>query len=378
MMQELSRIVQAHEETLNSGKKAALATVVKVQGSSYRRPGARMLMTDDGRWTGAISGGCLEGDALRKARQAILKNRPTVVTYDTMDDENARRMGVGLGCNGIIDVLIEPMDYLNDQMDLMRVFSDFLQDRQRAVVATVFNIEEGMSSGIGQRLIIDSRGQVLGNLTIDGLREQLLPDMEAALRSGEAASKMYPVAGGCAELSLEVLHPSIALLIFGGGYDASPVVKMAGSLGWQVSVTDDCIAHTGSKRFPGACQVLHAPRKSVVEQLDITPYSFAVLMSHNYDYDIAVLPQLLKTHIGYIGILGPRKRYHKMLNELAMRGQPVSETDQERIFSPVGLDLGAETPEEIALSIVAEIQAVHRKRKGIPLKDKKGHIHERA
>ncbi|MFP4088980.1 MAG: XdhC family protein [Cyclobacteriaceae bacterium] len=377
-MQELRRIVEAYEQTLGSGKKSALATVVKVQGSSYRRSGARMLMTDDGRWTGAISGGCLEGDALRKARQAILRNQPSVVTYDTMDDESASRLGVGLGCNGIIDVLIEPMDYLKAQMDLMQVFKDFLNTRRRAVIATVFNMEEAMQHQMGQRMILDSQGRESSHMQLAGLHDLLRPDMQDALQSGESSVKVYPVAEGRVEVSIEVLHPSIELLIFGGGYDAAPVVKLGSALGWQVTVTDDCIAHTGSKRFPGACQVLHAPREGVVQQLEVTPYTYAVLMSHNYEYDMAVLPQLLKTSIRYIGILGPRKRYHKMLNELAMKGQAVSETDQARVYSPVGLDLGAETPEEIALSIIAEVQATHRKRTGMPLKDKKGHIHERA
>ncbi len=377
-MKELSRIVEAYEQITDNQQKAALATVVKVQGSSYRRPGARMLMTDDGRWTGAISGGCLEGDALRKARQAILSNTPSVVTYDTMSDENASRLGVGLGCNGIIDVLIEPMDYLHAQMDLMGVFKNFLQDRKKAVIATVFNVEESMRDGIGQRLIIDSRNRELGNIDVPFLKEQIYPNALAALDSGQMLHKIYTVERGQVEVSIEVLHPSIELIIFGGGYDAVPVVRLGDALGWQVSVTDDCIAHTGSKRFPGACQVLHAPRESVVENLSITPYTYAVLMSHNYAYDIAVLPQLLASDVQYIGILGPKKRYLRMLDELSQKGIPVSESDQKRIHSPVGLDIGAETPEEIALSIISEIQAVHQGRKGGILKEKKGFIHERA
>lgn len=377
-MKELSRIVEAYEQIADTQQKAALATVVKVQGSSYRRAGARMLMTDDGRWTGAISGGCLEGDALRKARQAILHNQPSVVTYDTMTDENASRLGVGLGCNGIIDVLIEPMDYLHEQMNLMQVFKTFLQNRKRAAIATVFNVEESMQEGIGQRLIIDSQGNELSNITIPHLKEQVRQDILPALEKGQALSKVYPVEKGRVEVSIEILHPSIELIIFGGGYDAAPVVNLGNTLGWQVSVTDDCIAHTGSKRFPGACQVLHAPRENVVDQLSITPYTYTVLMSHNYEYDIAVLPQLLATDVQYIGILGPKKRYIKMLNELEQQGIILSEKDQKRIHSPVGLDIGAETPDEIALSIISEIQATHQHRKGGLLKEKKGFIHERA
>lgn len=377
-MKELSRIVEAYDQIADTQQKAALATVVKVQGSSYRRAGARMLMTDDGRWTGAISGGCLEGDALRKARQAILHNKPSVVTYDTMTDENASRLGVGLGCNGIIDVLIEPMDYLHEQMDLMQVFKYFLQDRKRAAIATIFNVEESMQNGIGQRFIIDSRRHELSNIEDPFLKEQMHPDLLSALEKGQSSHKIYPVEKGRVEVSIEILHPSLELIIFGGGYDATPVVKLGDTLGWQVTVTDDCIAHTGSKRFPGACQVLHAPRENVVEKLSITPYTYTVLMSHNYAYDIAVLPHLLATDVRYIGILGPRKRYLKMLDELAQKGMPVSEEDQQRIYSPIGLDLGAETPDEIALSIISEIQAIHQGRKGGSLKEKQGFIHERV
>lgn len=376
-MKELSRIVEAYDQIANTQQQAALATVVKVEGSSYRRAGARMLMTDDGRWTGAISGGCLEGDALRKARQAILQNKPSVVTYDTMTDENASKLGVGLGCNGIIDVLIEPMDYLHAQMDLMGVFKNFLQDRKRAAIATIFNVEESMQKGIGQRLIIDSQGRELSNIDIPLLKEKLRVDVLGALEDGHSMSKLYTVEKGRVEVSIEILHPSIELIIFGGGYDAAPVVKLGNMLGWQVTVTDDCIAHTGSKRFPGACQVLHAPRENVVEALPITPYTYTVLMSHNYAYDIAVLPHLLASDVQYIGILGPKKRYHKMLDELAQKGIPLGEEDQKRVYSPVGLDLGAETPDEIALSIISEIQAVHQGRKGGLLKEKNGYIHER-
>ncbi|WKN32688.1 XdhC family protein [Porifericola rhodea] len=377
-MKELSRIVEAYQQIKESGQQAALATVVKVQGSSYRRAGARMLMSDDGRWTGAISGGCLEGDALRKARQAILRNTPSVVTYDTMTDENASRLGVGLGCNGIIDVLIEPLGYLEQQLDLMQVFTHFLEDREIAAIATVFNVEESMANIIGQRFIIDSRGNTITNMADPILAQEVRQDLEKVIQNPKNGIRTYTLSQGKVELSIEVLQPSIELVIFGGGYDATPVVKLGTELGWKVSVTDDCVAHTGRKRFPGACQVLHAAREDVVKQLNFTPYTYAVLMSHNFAYDKAVLPQLLATQVQYIGILGPKKRFIKMINELAQEGVMIGEAEQRRVYSPVGLDLGAETPEEIALSIVSEIQAIHRSAKAGMLKNKKGFIHERA
>lgn len=376
-MKELSRIVEAYDQTDFNEKKAALATVVKVQGSSYRRAGARMYITDDGRWVGAISGGCLEGDALRKARQAILQGKPSVVTYDTMNDASATSLGVGLGCNGIIDVLIEPIDYLHKQIDLFSVFKNFLKTRKRSLIATVFNIEESMLEGIGQRLVINSHGKTFCTLQDQYLITKVQEDAKQALQIGQSAIKLYKTEKGQVEVAIEVLHPAIELVIFGGGFDVAPVVKLAKTLGWHVTVTDDCIAHTGAKRFPGADQVLHAAREVVVNQINITPYTAALLMSHNYKYDLAILPALLQTDVPYIGILGPRKRTQKMLNELSGKGINVSETDQQRVHSPVGLDIGAETPEEIALAIVAEIQARHRGRKGGLLKDRKGFIHDR-
>lgn len=376
-MKELDRIVGIYDQTNFNEQRAALATVVKVYGSSYRRAGARMYMTDDGRWVGAISGGCLEGDALRKARQAILQGKPTVVTYDTMNDDSAASLAVGLGCNGIVDVLIEPVDYLSQQLDLFGIFKKFLKSRKPAVMATIFNVEESMTEGIGQRLVIDSDGQMHNTLQNPLLANTVQQDARQALQQGKSGTKLYKTARGQVEMSIEVLHPGIALVIFGGGFDVVPVVKLAKTLGWHITVTDDCIAHTGAKRFPGADKVLYAAREEVVSKMNITPYTAAVLMSHNYKYDLAVLPALLQTDISFIGILGPRKRTQKMLDELAEKGIYISEKDQQRIHSPVGLDIGAETPDEIALAIVSEVQAHRQGRKGGLLKDRKGYIHER-
>lgn len=376
-MKELERIVEVYDQTNFNEQKAALATVVKVYGSSYRRAGARMYMTDDGRWVGAISGGCLEGDALRKARQAILQGKPTVVTYDTMNDNSAASLAVGLGCNGIVDVLIEPVDYLSRRLDLFGIFKKFLKSRKPAVIATVFNVEESMTEGIGQRLVIDSDGHVHNTLQNALLADMVQQDVKHALQKGESGTRLYKTEKGQVEMAVEVLHPSVELVIFGGGFDVVPVVKLAKSLGWHITVTDDCIAHTGAKRFPGADKVLHATREGVVNQINITPYTATVLMSHNYKYDLAVLPALLQTDASFIGILGPRKRTMKMLDELAQKEVRISEKDQQRIHSPVGLDIGAETPDEIALAIVSEIQAHRQGRRGGLLKERKGYIHER-
>ncbi|GAB3944654.1 XdhC family protein [Spirosoma harenae] len=367
-MKEISRIVEVFEQIDFTQRKAALATVVWVEGSSYRRPGARMLITDDGRWEGAISGGCLEGDALRKARQVMLDGQPIVVTYDTMDD-GANSFGVGLGCNGIIDVLIEPINPADAQNPVI-FLKEFAQKRDVRALATILKSDSSE--------FLPGNRFVLTEQDAQPVPDWLLADMASVLSIGKPLTKAYTNNSDVIEIFIERIDPGIELIIFGAGYDVIPVAKLARELGWQVTVTDDCIAHLSPKRFPAATCVLYANRDVVIDQLAITNRSAAVLMSHNFNYDRAVLQELLKTDIPYIGMLGPRKRFDKMQDEFERDRQFYSESALNRVHAPIGLDLGAETPDEIALSIIAEVKAFFMKRTGSFLKDKSGPIHERV
>lgn len=366
-MKEISRILEVYEQVDFTQRKAALATVVWVEGSSYRRPGARMLITDDGRWEGAISGGCLEGDALRKARQVMRDGSPIVVTYDTMDD-GANSFGIGLGCNGIIDVLIEPIDPANPQ-NPVALLREFVQKRDVRVLATVLKSDVPDLTP-GSRFVLTE--QATGPIP-----DWLSSDMRNAYVSGKPLTKTYSVSSSTVEVFIERIDPGIELIIFGAGYDVIPVAKLARELGWHVTVTDDCVAHLAPKRFPVATCVLYADRTAVLDQVAITDRTAAVLMSHNFNYDRAVLEALLTTNVPYIGMLGPRKRFDKMRAEFEKAGQFFPETNFDRVHAPIGLDLGAETPDEIALSIVAEVRAFFGKRAGGFLKDIPGPIHER-
>ena len=366
-MKEITRIVEVFEQVDFSQRKAALATVVWVEGSSYRRPGARMLITDDGRWEGAISGGCLEGDALRKARQVMLDQQPIVVTYDTMDD-GANSFGVGLGCNGIIDVLIEPIDP-NSPTHPIVLLKEFTQKRDVRVLATVLKSDNP--------ILLPGHRFVLMEQTDEPVPNWLHDDMHRIFSTGKPLTNSYTTNAGFVEIFIERIDPGIELVIFGAGYDVVPVTKLARDLGWQVTVTDDCIAHLSPKRFPVATCVLYADRQAVLEKLTITNRTAAVLMSHNFNYDRAVLQELLTTDVPYIGMLGPRKRFDKMQDEFAKDGLHFSEESLSRVHAPIGLDLGAETPDEIALSIMAEIKAFFTNGAGGFLKDKPGPIHER-
>lgn len=363
MIHEFQQIVRTYHDTDFRERKAALATVVRVVGSAYRRPGARMLITDDGRWTGAISGGCLEGDALRKAREVMASGQPRVVTYDTTD-EAGDTFGIGLGCNGIIDVLLEPI-HPADPANPVQLLSRLLVERTPAVMATV--IESPDATRVGQRLVREPSGAVHFTLADPRFAERILQLADAAAATERASVDVVEDA----TVFVEVFQPDIQLVVFGAGYDAVPLVNLAKLVGWSVTVTDDCVAHLSPKKF-AACDALRlVPREADLAELPLTRYSAAVLMSHNFAYDRAVLPKLLETPVPYIGLLGPRKRGDQLLDAIG----GIRASDRARIHAPIGLDLGAETPEEIALSIVAEIRATFSQRSGQMLKFRNAPIH---
>lgn len=368
-MKEFKAITAAYDKLNLNERKAALATIVKVAGSSYRGPGARMLITDDGRWVGSISGGCLEGDALRKARQVISENKPMTVTYDTREESN-QNLGIQLGCNGVIDVLIEPITENNNSILL---FKRFINQKKPLALATVYD----GSNYIGQKLLLDSDLQIISNTLDEFLYSQIENDLHIIFETRKSHSKIYLHKGEEIEVFLELIRPSISLIIFGGGFDARPVNQLAKQMGWEVQVTDECIAHIAPIFFPEADKLLLCNRAFIDRDFDINDYTACILMSHNYEYDRDVLKKLLKTSTPYIGILGPRKRFDKMQEEFLNEGIQLTENDFARIHSPIGLDIGADAADEIAVSIIAEIQAKFAYREGGFLRDRRGPIHNR-
>ncbi|ARS35836.1 XdhC family protein [Pontibacter actiniarum] len=375
-MKELQDIVRAYDVAQQQGKQTALATVVHVAGSSYRRPGARMLVTEDGQLTGAISGGCLEGDALRKARLAMLQQKPLLVTYDTTDEDDAT-LGVGLGCNGIIQVLLEPLDTA-DAANPISFLKAFLGQRQAAVLVTLFSLERRTAAQPGTCLFIPESGEVKGACTDEELQKALLGDAEEVLLKQESLTKAYAATVGTLTGFVELLQPAVSLVVFGAGNDAVPLTQLASILGWQVTVVDGRANYARRERFPAAQRVLVAKPEEALAQLVPDQQTVCLLMTHNYNYDLAMLRQLLPLKLPYVGSLGPRKKLERMLRELKEEGAQVPEQALESVYGPTGLDIGAETPEEIALSIVAEIKAVLARKSGTFLRSKPGTIHPRA
>lgn len=364
-MKEFKAILNEYNKVDLTQRKAALATVVKVRGSSYRSPGARMLITDDGRWVGSISGGCLEGDALRKARQVMNDGKPIIVTYDTREESN-QNLGIGLGCNGVIDVLIEPAHAA------IQLFENFIASTEPLALATIFS-----EHNIADKLLISAEGNEIQLFAYAELSAKVKPDLIEIFASRKSEAKKYTIGTQEWDVFVELIQPTVKLIIFGGGFDARPVSQLAKSLGWEVEVTDECVAHIAPVFFPSADKLSLCQRDFIDRDFNVTPYTACVLMSHNYEYDRDVLKKLLPSPTPYIGILGPRKRFDKMQDEFQKQGVVLTTDDFHRIHSPIGLDIGAEAPDEIAVSIIAEIQGKFANRTGGFLKYRNAPIHQR-
>lgn len=369
-MKELKTIIEEYNKIDFSKNKAALATVVRVEGSSYRRTGARMLVMESGEWIGGISGGCLEGDALKKARLTMSQNKPTLITYDTSDDD-PYQIGVGLGCNGIIDVLITPLNPENPNNAILQV-KDLIGKRTPNAVVTILGMKnpiEGIQMGDVFRY--DSDEKFAEVFPINEIKNQLTEDLNHCLKSGRSIPKNYTLADGNEiKIFLEILMPDIHLVVYGTNYDIYPMVRIAKELGWKVSVICNP-QKVHASLFQIADEVLPKDTNPVIDS-----YTAVVLMSHDYENDYANLLKLLKTEVSYIGMLGPAKRNKKMYDRMNEEGISISETDLNRIHNPIGLDIGATTPEEIAVSIAAEIRSHFAGREGTSLKYRGKPIHE--
>ncbi|MBD1387553.1 XdhC family protein [Mucilaginibacter rigui] len=353
-MKELRDIVNAYDKAKQAGKKSALATVVRVEGSSYRRAGARMLVTDDGQLTGAISGGCLEGDALRKARLVMVQQKPMLVTYDTTDDDDAK-FGVGLGCNGIIHILIEPINH-EQPNNPIAFFKLFLSKREPAVLITVFNMADRHAEQYGTCLFYNENGGASGSLPAGKISDAILPDAANVLHTGNTTTKTYYYQDNYT-CFIELLQPSVSLVIAGAGNDVIPLVQMAKVLGWQVTVVDGRANYVTAARFPLADGLIVAKPAEVKAQILVDERTVFMLMTHNYNYDAALLTDLLELPLTYIGVLGPKKRLKRMLEEIAP-GYSSPANIPDKLYGPAGLDIGSENAEEIALAILSEIQSV--------------------
>lgn len=351
-MRESEIIIQEWKRAIKDEKKFALATVVSVNGSAYRRSGAKMLIREDGKWFGAISGGCLEGDALRKARMVINSKVSKLITYDTINEESAKSLGVGLGCEGIIEVLIEP------DSDSLSTYFKQLQDALSADAELVVYLKLPTNSSSVERQY---------HFTFSDSWAQKAVSVKSSFFVESEDEKWF----------VEFIPKANKLYIFGAGYDAIPVAELAASIGWKVIVNDDCAAHLIPKRFACAENMVCGTPDLVIRDYPFDAQSAALLISHNFEFDKKALKSLLSTDVPYIGILGPNKRAQKLYDALAEESFEVTDLHKERIFAPVGLHIGAETPAEIAISIISEMMSFFKNATAKNLRERKAPIHQR-
>ncbi|MGB8191523.1 MAG: XdhC/CoxI family protein, partial [Chitinophagaceae bacterium] len=371
MTKEITDIIAAFKEAQHAGRQTALATVVHVEGSSYRQPGARMMVEDNGKITGAISGGCLEGDALRKALLAIHQQQNKLVTYNTLDEDDVK-FGVQLGCNGIVHILFEPINAAQAD-NPVALLEKFILQRRPAVIVTLFSLKNYYGPQPGTCFFFD--GLTTVDLLTDHELASLVKQEAIAVLDNGTSSLLQEYADYGLTTFVELLQPAISLVLAGAGNDAMPMVNMAAVLGWQTTVVDGRATHANRERFPKAYQVLVGKPGDVIEKIYIDDRTFVVLMTHNYNYDLAFLELLLQRKCRYIGTLGPKKRLQRLLDELQQKGFMITEEQRNAIHGPVGLDIGAEGAEEIALSVLAEIKAVLANRQGSFLRNRPDVIH---
>lgn len=336
-MTELERLLGAHA-AVTAGT-SVLATLTGVDGSAYRGIGARLLVLPDNRAIGAISGGCLEKDILAHAERIRAGGRADVVAYDLRRDDEAV-WGLNMGCNARLEVLLEPVP-ARARPEALAAAEGAQRRREPAVLGVAC---QAGGYELGSWLLLTAAGTLTGPLS-----RQLRPPHDAAALLRE--ERTARVAG----VLLQYLAPPLQVLACGDGPDVEPLLRLAGELGWQ--------ARQVRKDEP-------------VGPLDAR--TAAVLLSHNYPRDLALLGELLPSSAAYIGLLGPSARAARLLDELRSHGTAVTPAQLSRLHAPVGLDIGADTPDEIALAILAEVRAAFSGRSGGRLRERGSPIHDRT
>ncbi|TQI70477.1 hypothetical protein JM79_1387 [Gramella sp. Hel_I_59] len=371
-MREIDAILAEYNKLKAEEISCVLATVVHVEGSSYRRAGARMLVDEFGNLTGAISGGCLEGDALRKALHAMHQQKNKLVTYDT-SDENDAVIGAQLGCNGIIKVLFEAIDF-DKEHNACELLQIARKTEENASILVEFDLEESNFQP-GTTALIYSEDKIFTSAEID--KDVLFKASEVIQKKRSDILKLKKNGNSCISY-IQFYKPAIKLVLIGAGNDAMVLANQAELLGWKIIIADGRPTHANTNRFSSGCQVIVTRPEDTLENIEIDERTCFALMSHNYNYDLAVLKLLLnKREVPYIGILGPLKKWERMQDDLNHAGIQISNVDEDRIHAPIGLELGAETPAEIGLSILSEIQAKLTASSAKSLKHKNSPIHER-
>src|SRR5882672_5704421 len=339
------------------GKRAALATVVRVRGSAYRHEGAKLVVAEDGSTAGNVSGGCLEQDVREVALQVIRKGEPELRSYCSSADEIAA-WDLGVGCEGQVDVYVELAD--------VRPRERALLDERRPFVACGVIPGKGERPGKGQRLVVTA-DRAEGDLGSPGLTARAMTKARELLESGE--SGIHEIGGR--SVFFDALVPPPQLVVLGAGDDARPLVLFAADVGFRVVVVDRRPGFLTVDRFPTAAALVQSAGDELAAALPLDAECYTVVMNHNFADDQAYVRALMKTPVAYVGMLGPRQRTERILRNLIAEGP----MDEGRVYGPVGLDIGTDGAEQVALAVIAEILAVRSGRRARSLRERRAAIH---
>jgi xanthine dehydrogenase accessory factor len=339
-----------------AGKRAALATVVRVRGSAYRHEGAKLAVAEDGSTAGNVSGGCLEQDVREVALQVLRSGAPQLRSYCSSADEIAA-WDLGVGCEGQVDVYVEPASEARSSV------RQLLDGREPFAVATIIGMGDARC---GMRRVVTA-ARADGDLGSADLNRVATARARELLETGE--SGIYEISGR--SVFFDVLTPPPQLVVLGAGDDARPLVRFAADVGFRVVVVDRRPGHLTRERFPNAAALIDTGGEGLRDALPLDADCYAVVMNHNFADDQAYVRALLKTAVAYVGMLGPRQRTERILRNLAAEGS----VDEARVYGPVGLDIGTDGAEQVALAVVAEILAVRSGRRAKSLRERRAPIH---
>ena len=342
MTHELKKIVTAAQEAKQKKLKVVLVSVVDLEGSSYRKPGVRMLICEDDKMIGAVSGGCVEKEVLRQSQSVFKSGKPKLMVYDGR---------YRLGCEGILYILIEPFDA---DILFFENFEKGIKERKSFEVVTYFSKDEDDSTRSGSAFVFS-----------DGTKLPIHEKFNQDLAKEDTALSVFK----------QTMKPCFRLLIIGAEHDAVQLCEYASITGWEVNVITPPDDPKTINDFPGADK-LFSVSESEIEQMIIDNQTAVVVMTHGFVKDLKYLSALRDKELIYIGLLGPKKRREKLLSQFLEYHPEVPDTFFDMLYGPCGINIGAETPQEIAISIIAEILSVIREQQPISLKEKKSGIHD--
>lgn len=370
-----TEVLAAAREALASGRSAALATIIDVRGSAYRRPGAKMVVPEGEGGIGSITAGCLEDEVRSLAGEVLDEGRPRIETFDLMGDDDV--WGLGVGCNGVIDILLEPLTE-----DYEPVLSAFESGTDIAVCTVLESDADGIQPGDRTHYAKEEFTEVSGAWP-DWLAKAVREPADTLASRGTAETVTIENSEDSeTDETTTVFIDGIAtppeLFVFGTGHDVGPVCELAKNADFRVTVVGFRGASATEERFPAADRILSTSPGRVREDLTFDENTYAVVMTHNFIDDRLTIDTILDSPVSYVGLMGPRERFEEMQEDFSDEGRTFSKEELQKLYTPAGLDLGGDTPYQIAHSIVSELLVVKNDRTPRHLEAREGPIHERV